>query len=130
MTRAEIEQIRGVALSRGTLEILLEAGWIRPRGKRNSPGRPVTWGTSNEFLDHFGLARIEDLPGVEELKAAGLLDRRASVTTIAMRAEDHAVIEDESEEAQAEAEGIAPVALEEEPDEPDEGADEDEDGEE
>jgi segregation and condensation protein B len=89
VTRAEIEQIRGVALSRGTLEILLEAGWIRPRGKRQTPGRPVTWGTSNDFLDHFGLARIEDLPGIEELKAAGLLDRRASVTTLAMRAEDN-----------------------------------------
>ena len=125
VTRAEIEQIRGVALSRGTLEILLEAGWIRPRGKRNSPGRPVTWGTSNEFLDHFGLARIEDLPGVEELKAAGLLDRRASVTTIAMRAEDHAVSEEDSEEAQTEAEGITPVALEgeDEGEEPDEGDD-------
>ena len=122
VTRAEIEQIRGVALSRGTLEILLEAGWIRPRGKRNSPGRPVTWGTSTEFLDHFGLARIEDLPGVEELKAAGLLDRRASVTTIAMRAEDHAV-EEEDAEAAAEAESIEPIALEEEDEaeEPDEG---------
>lgn len=113
VTRAEIEQIRGVALSRGTIEILLEAGWIRPRGKRQTPGRPVTWGTSTDFLDHFGLARIEDLPGVEELKAAGLLDRRASVTTIAMRAEDHSV-EEESEEEAAEAEGIEPITIDEE----------------
>jgi segregation and condensation protein B len=120
VTRAEIEQIRGVALSRGTIEILLEAGWIRPRGKRQTPGRPVTWGTSTDFLDHFGLARIEDLPGVEELKAAGLLDRRASVTTLAMRAEDHAVAE-ESEEAAAEAEGIEPIAMEDEPEDSDEG---------
>jgi segregation and condensation protein B len=120
VTRAEIEQIRGVALSRGTIEILLEAGWIRPRGKRQTPGRPVTWGTSTDFLDHFGLARIEDLPGVEELKAAGLLDRRASVTTLAMRAEDHAV-EDESEEEAAEAEGIEPMAMQDEPEDSDEG---------
>jgi segregation and condensation protein B len=120
VTRAEIEQIRGVALSRGTIEILLEAGWIRPRGKRQTPGRPVTWGTSTDFLDHFGLARIEDLPGVEELKAAGLLDRRASVTTLAMRAEDHAVAE-ESEEEAAEAEGIEPIAMEDEPEDSDEG---------
>jgi segregation and condensation protein B len=118
VTRAEIEQIRGVALSRGTIEILLEAGWIRPRGRRQTPGRPVTWGTSTEFLDHFGLARIEDLPGVEELKAAGLLDRRASVTTIAMRAEDHSVEEGESEGEEDEA--IEPLEIEEESEEPDE----------
>ena len=75
ITRAEIEEMRGVSLSRGTLDILLEAGWIRPRGRRRVPGRPVTWGTTDDFLDHFGLADIDDLPGVEELKAAGLLDR-------------------------------------------------------
>ena len=121
VTRAEIEQIRGVALSRGTLEILLEAGWIKPRGKRQTPGRPVTWGTSTEFLDHFGLARIEDLPGVEELKAAGLLDRRASVTTIAMRAEDHQV--EAEEESEAEAEEIEEIESDEEPEEPESAED-------
>lgn len=76
ITRAEIEEMRGVALSRGTLDLLLEAGWIRPRGRRRTPGRPVTWGTSENFLDHFGLESVDALPGVDELKAAGLLDRK------------------------------------------------------
>tara|TARA_Y100001934_G_scaffold248345_1_gene308828 strand:- start:311 stop:943 length:633 start_codon:yes stop_codon:yes gene_type:complete len=76
VTRAEIEEIRGVTTSRGTLDILLEAEWIRPRGRRRTPGRPVTWGVSDEFLDHFGLESVKALPGIEELKAAGLLDRR------------------------------------------------------
>jgi segregation and condensation protein B len=76
ITRAEIEEMRGVALSRGTLDLLLEASWIRPRGRRRTPGRPVTWGTSENFLDHFGLETVDALPGVDELKAAGLLDRK------------------------------------------------------
>lgn len=76
ITRAEIEEMRGVALSRGTLDLLLEAGWIRPRGKRRTAGRPVTWGTSEGFLDHFGLESLDALPGVDELKAAGLLERK------------------------------------------------------
>ncbi len=74
VTRAEIEETRGVGLSRGTLDILLEAGWIRPKGRRRSPGRPVTWVTTEAFLDHFGLDSLEDLPGVDELRAAGLLE--------------------------------------------------------
>ena len=74
VTRAEIEQIRGVSVSRGTLDILFEAGWIAPRGRRRTPGRPVTWATMPAFLDHFGLANLDDLPGLEELKSAGLLD--------------------------------------------------------
>ena len=122
VTRAEIEEIRGVALSKGTLDTLLEAGWIRPRGRRQTPGRPVTWGTSTDFLDHFGLARIEDLPGVEELKAAGLLDRRASVTTIAMRAEDQQAEQQESEE-EGEVEEIEEIETDEEPEEPDQAED-------
>lgn len=81
VTRAEIEEIRGVSLSRGTLDILLEAGWIRPRGRRRVPGKPITWGTSEAFLDHFGLESLSALPGVEELKAAGLLDKRQSWST-------------------------------------------------
>jgi segregation and condensation protein B len=76
VTRAEIEEIRGVAVSRGTIDVLLETGWIRMRGRRRSPGRPVTYGTSEAFLSHFGLDAISDLPGLEELKAAGLLDSR------------------------------------------------------
>jgi segregation and condensation protein B len=76
VTRAEIEEIRGVMTSRGTLDVLLEAGWIRMRGRRRAPGRPVTYGTTDTFLSHFGLDSVGDLPGVEELKAAGLLDSR------------------------------------------------------
>ncbi len=87
VTRAEVEEIRGVALSKGTLDGLLEAGWIRPRGRRKVPGRPMTWGTTPEFLDHFGLASRDALPGIEELRAAGLLDRRPGVT-LAMRQEE------------------------------------------
>ncbi|MFD1333452.1 SMC-Scp complex subunit ScpB [Methylopila musalis] len=75
-TRAEIEEIRGVATSRGTLETLLEAGYIRLRGRRKAPGRPVTFGTTTAFLDHFALESVSDLPGLEELKGAGLLDAR------------------------------------------------------
>lgn len=74
VTRAEIEEIRGVAISRGTLDVLLEAGWIRLRGRRRTPGRPVTFGTTPAFLDHFDLERIGDLPGLVDLKAAGLLE--------------------------------------------------------
>lgn len=84
ITRAEIEEMRGVSLSKGTLDILLEAGWIRPRGRRRVPGRPVTWGTTDTFLDHFGLSDIDDLPGVEELKAAGLLDRSGGLGPLAL----------------------------------------------
>lgn len=76
VTRGEVEEIRGVALSKGTLDVLLEIGWIRPVGRRRTPGRPVTWGTSGDFLDHFNLNDLADLPGVDELKAAGLLDTR------------------------------------------------------
>ena len=73
ITRAEIEEIRGISLSKGTMDILLELGLIKPRGRRRTPGRPLTWGTSPAFLDHFGLADIGDLPGMDDLKAAGLL---------------------------------------------------------
>jgi segregation and condensation protein B len=73
-TRAEIEEIRGVVISKGTLDLLMEIGWIKMRGRRKTPGRPVTYGTTEEFLKHFGLNEIVDLPGLQELKAAGLLD--------------------------------------------------------
>ena len=76
ITRAEIEEVRGVTLSKGTIDILLEAGWVKPKGRRRLPGRPVTWGTTEAFLDHFGLEGLDALPGIDELKAAGLLDRR------------------------------------------------------
>ncbi len=74
VTRAEIEEIRGVSTSKGTIDVLLETEWIRPRGRRRAPGRPVTYGTSPEFLDQFGLDAIGDLPGLAELKGSGLLD--------------------------------------------------------
>ena len=75
-TRAEIEEIRGVAVGKGTMDILLETGWIRLRGRRRVPGRPVTYGTTPAFLDHFGLESLADLPGIEDLKGAGLLASR------------------------------------------------------
>ena len=77
VTRAEIEQVRGVGLSKGTLDLLFEQNWIKPMGRRRAPGKPVTWGTTDFFLEHFGLPSLDDLPGHEEMKAAGLLDPRA-----------------------------------------------------
>ena len=74
VTRAEIEEIRGVAISKGTLDMLLEIGWVKMRGRRRTPGRPVTYGTTEAFLNHFGLNEVNDLPGMQELKGAGLLD--------------------------------------------------------
>jgi segregation and condensation protein B len=74
VTRAEIEEIRGVSVSKGTLDVLMETGWVRPVGRRQTPGRPVTYGVTDDFLVHFGLETVKDLPGIEELKAAGLLD--------------------------------------------------------
>ncbi len=80
ITRAEVEEVRGVALSRGTLDLLMEAGWIQPKGHRETPGRPATWVTTEHFLLHFGIDHLNDLPGVEDLKAAGLLDARPAVS--------------------------------------------------
>jgi segregation and condensation protein B len=74
VTRAEIEEIRGVTLGKGTIDTLLQAGWVRPRGRRASPGRPLLWATTPDFLAHFGLDNLAELPGVDELRAAGLLD--------------------------------------------------------
>ena len=76
VTRAEIEEIRGVETSKGTLDTLMETEWVRLRGRRRTPGRPVTYGTTQGFLDHFGFSEIRDLPGIEELKGAGLLSAR------------------------------------------------------
>jgi segregation and condensation protein B len=74
VTRAEIEEIRGVVTAAGTLDVLLRTGWIRPRGRRKAPGRPITYGTTEAFLSHFGLEEVGDLPGLDELKGAGLLE--------------------------------------------------------
>lgn len=82
VTRAEIEAIRGVAVSRGTLDVLLETGWVKPAGRRKTPGKPLTFKTTDAFLDHFGLAQLGDLPGVEDLKAAGLVDPRSVMPVI------------------------------------------------
>lgn len=87
VTRAEIEEIRGVGLNKGTLDTLLEAGWVQPRGRRESPGRPLLWGTTRAFLDHFGLGELRELPGLDELKAAGLLDTRPALNALAARGE-------------------------------------------
>jgi segregation and condensation protein B len=117
VTRAEIEEIRGVALSRGTLDSLLEAGWIRPKGRRQTPGRPVTWVTTDAFLDHFGLESCDALPGVEELRAAGLLDSRSAISTLGAQAmaavappedaEGEHEVEEEAGDAEGEGAGSA-----------------------
>ncbi len=74
VSRAEIEAIRGVQVGKGTLDVLMEAGWVRPAGRREVPGRPLTYATTPEFLSHFGLSSRRDLPGIDDLRAAGLLD--------------------------------------------------------
>jgi segregation and condensation protein B len=80
VTRAEIEEIRGVQISKGTIDTLMEAGWIVPKGRRETVGRPITWGTTEAFLHHFSLGDNSDLPGMEELKAAGLIGGRAPIS--------------------------------------------------
>jgi len=113
VTRAEVEEIRGVAVSKGTFDVLLDAGWIRPVGRRRTPGRPVTWGTSQQFLEHFGLDSLADLPGVDELKAAGLLDTRPAATIISGYAPEAAGMPAAEEPAEADAETDAPLEAEE-----------------
>jgi segregation and condensation protein B len=83
ITRAEIEEVRGVAISKGTIDVLMEEDWVRPKGRRKTPGRPVTYGTTSNFLEHFGLEELADLPGIEELKAAGLLSARPPASLVA-----------------------------------------------
>ena len=115
VTRAEIEEIRGVTTSGGTLDILLETGWARPRGRRRAPGKPITYGTTDSFLNHFGLDAIKDLPGLQDLKASGLLDGALppgfsvpEPTDVAALMPDELPLEDEagaeSEDAQSELE--------------------------
>ena len=96
VTRAEIEEIRGVTTSKGTLDVLLETGWIRLRGRRKAPGRPVTYGTSEAFMSHFGLDAIADLPGLDELKGAGLVDKSLPAGfSVPVPSDDPALREDE-----------------------------------
>ncbi|CAN5718313.1 hypothetical protein BH11PSE6_BH11PSE6_23300 [soil metagenome] len=99
-TRAELEAIRGVQISKGTLDVLMEAGWIRPAGRREVPGRPLLYATTPEFLAHFGLASRRDLPGIDDLKAAGLLDPIDLALEHAGEAdEDNVEVENPDEEA-------------------------------
>jgi segregation and condensation protein B len=96
VTRTEIEDIRGVTTSKGSVDVLLETGWIKPRGRRKVPGRPLTYGTTEAFLSHFGLDAVGDLPGLEELKGSGLLDGRLPAGfNVPMPSDDPALREDE-----------------------------------
>ncbi len=120
VTRAEIEEIRGVETSKGTMDILLETGWVRPRGRRRAPGKPITFGTTPAFLDHFGLESVKDLPGLADLKSAGLLNSTLppgfqvpSPTDIAALMPDELPLEAAEEADQPE------LALEADEDEPD-----------
>jgi segregation and condensation protein B len=110
VTRAEIEDIRGVTTSKGSIDVLLETGWIRPRGRRRSPGRPVTFGTNEAFLSHFGLDALSDLPGLEELKGSGLLEGRLpSGFSVPIPSDDPALRDDEDPLAPGDLDlGLAP----------------------
>jgi len=106
VTRAEIEEIRGVATSKGTLDVLMETGWVKMRGRRKTPGRPVTYGTTDEFLDHFGLEEVRDLPGLDELKGSGLLQSQ-------LPANFQVPMPDDSDELTEDEEPFTPEDLEE-----------------
>ena len=112
VTRAEIEEIRGVVISKGTLDTLMEAGWIVPKGRKQTVGRPVTWVTTEAFLLHFGLASLTDLPGIEELRAAGLIGPRLVSTlseTIGAPADERLPdVPGESEDEDSAADDLAP----------------------
>ena len=96
VTRAEIEEIRGVTTSKGSVDVLLETGWIRLRGRRKAPGRPVTYGTTETFMSHFGLDALADLPGIDELKGAGLMDKSLPAGfSVPVPSDDPALREDE-----------------------------------
>ena len=117
VTRAEIEEIRGVTTSAGTLDILMEAGWIRPRGRRRAPGKPLTYGTTDSFLAHFGLDSVKDLPGLSDLRAQGLLDGHLppgfaipDPTSVAALMPDELPLEEAGEEEASEEEAEASAA--------------------
>ena len=98
VTRAEIEDIRGVQISKGTLDALFEAGWVRPAGRRRTPGRPMAWATTEAFLDHFALTGLDELPNLEDMKAAGLLDARPALASYGNRALADGPLEDIGED--------------------------------
>lgn len=131
VTRAEIEEIRGVSTSAGTLDILLESAWVRPRGRRRAPGKPITYGTTEAFLAHFGLDSVKDLPGLADLKAQGLLDSTLppgfsvpSPTDVAALMPDELPLDsaDEEDEAIVQAEMELDLPDEDEPDKPEPGS--------
>ncbi|MDE2029041.1 MAG: SMC-Scp complex subunit ScpB [Alphaproteobacteria bacterium] len=103
VTRADIESIRGVETSKGTLDILLELGWIRPGKRRDTPGRPLTWHTTTDFLSHFNIESLKDLPGLDELKAAGLLDARPVLADLPREDSDGADADIPDEDSEFEA---------------------------
>jgi segregation and condensation protein B len=112
VTRAEIEEIRGVTTSKGTLDVLLETGWVRLRGRRKAPGRPVTYGTSEAFLSHFGLDALADLPGLDELKGAGLIEGTLPADfSVPVPSDDPALRDDEDPLEPGDLDlGLAPLA--------------------
>ena len=115
VTRADIEDIRGVAVSKGALDVLMEAGWVRMRGRRKAPGRPITYGTTSEFLVQFGLDAIGDLPGLDELRAAGLFDGKLPPGYGVPRPNDEQAIradEDPLDEAEPLEQAWGPIAAE------------------
>jgi len=129
VTRSEVEEIRGVITSKGTLDVLLETGWVRPRGRRRAPGRPVTYGTTEAFLAHFSLDAIKDLPGLAELKGAGLLDgnlppgfKVPEPTDIAALMPDELPLDAADEDGDADADEDELPDLFDEADEPDRSA--------
>lgn len=113
ITRAEIENIRGVTTHRGTLDFLIEQGWVKPGRRRETPGRPLTWLTTPVFLDQFSLETITDLPGLDDLKASGLLDRRPAIDTIP-EPDDLFANEEEDDKEEASDEALDEPEMEEE----------------
>ena len=101
ITRSEIENIRGVQMGRGSIDHLLEIGWIKPKGRKKIPGKPTLWGTTEIFLEHFGIDNINNLPSKDELKASGFLEKRSAITTIADLAKNEESPSIEKDEAEA-----------------------------
>ena len=98
ITRSEIENIRGVQMGRGSIDHLMEIGWIKPAGRKNIPGKPTLWSTTDLFIEHFGLNNLSDLPNKDELKASGFLDKRAAIATISDLAKNDEINENETNE--------------------------------
>ncbi|ATQ67521.1 MULTISPECIES: SMC-Scp complex subunit ScpB [Methylosinus] len=119
VTRAEIEDVRGVAVAKGTLDVLLDTGWVRLRGRRRAPGRPLTYGTTDAFLMHFGLEQIGDLPGLDELKGAGLFDGALPKGFGVPQPSDDAALKEDEEPLEAEAAEALEMEFLDAPEQPD-----------